>query len=67
MAIGTQGLTGEASVVRFNTDGSIDTSFESPLLTYSGVLNDLVLQPDGKILVGGDFSLMSYCRLLERS
>ena len=59
MAIGTQGLTGEASVVRFNTDGSIDTSFESPLLTYSGVLNDLVLQPDGKILVGGDFSLMN--------
>jgi uncharacterized delta-60 repeat protein len=42
-------------IARLNADGTLDTGF----LTgsgFSGYLNVLALQPDGKILVGGNFS-----------
>lgn len=44
-------------VVRLNLDGTVDTSFTDPGITtffYTSVAA-LVVQPDGKILVGGDF------------
>jgi uncharacterized delta-60 repeat protein len=40
------------SVVRFNADGTLDTSFTSPL-SPSNLVLALAQQPDGKLLVGG--------------
>lgn len=52
---------GEFAVARYNTDGSLDTSFgRGGLVTtdlawgYS-TAERVIIQPDGKILVGGDF------------
>lgn len=46
--------TPRVRIARLNTDGSLDSSFQS------GVPNDvvraIVVQPDGKILIAGDFS-----------
>lgn len=42
-------------VIRLNTDGSLDTSFNSALDNTCTNLTSMALQGDGKILVGGDF------------
>lgn len=42
-------------VAILNEDGTIDTSFDPPAFTGNRVL-DCEVQPDGKILVGGDFT-----------
>ncbi|GAA3989020.1 T9SS type A sorting domain-containing protein [Hymenobacter antarcticus] len=42
-------------VVLLNADGSRDASF-APLVQEDGRVNDMALQPDGKLLVGGSFS-----------
>lgn len=47
------GLNG--GVARLNSDGSVDSSFNSAL--PAALYNSIVVQPDGKILVGGDFSI----------
>lgn len=52
------GVTGINQVVRLNSDGSIDNSFTPPalpLLYSSEYLECVELQPDGKILIGGNF------------
>ncbi|HSK70338.1 MAG TPA: FG-GAP-like repeat-containing protein, partial [Pyrinomonadaceae bacterium] len=44
-------------IVRLNADGSLDNSFNVPFDTTSAaVVNAIVLQTDGKILIGGAFS-----------
>jgi uncharacterized delta-60 repeat protein len=46
-------------ILRLNADGTIDTSFNSELFTfdyYLPYLRKIILQPDGKILVVGQFS-----------
>ena len=40
-------------IIRLNADGSLDTGFNSGMGTNQ-ILHSLVLQPDGKILVGGE-------------
>ncbi len=41
---------------RLNSDGSLDTSFASSPIGYiNGSVQTMVLQPDGKILIGGYF------------
>ena len=61
-------------LVRYNTNGSLDASFGlsarvvTPIGTNDDVANDLVIQPDGKIVVAGysknstdeDFALVRY-------
>jgi uncharacterized delta-60 repeat protein len=42
-------------IVRLNTDGSLDTSFATGTGANSSV-RKIVVQPDGKIMVGGDFA-----------
>ncbi len=42
------------AVARLNTDGSLDTTFD-PGSGSASTVRALVVQPDGKILVGGDF------------
>ena len=53
---GGTGLTSARShIARFNADGTVDTSFDpgANLNVYA-----LAVQPDGKILVGGEFSTL---------
>ncbi len=47
---------GDFALARFNSDGSLDTAFGNvitPILSSSDKINAMLLQPDGKILVGG--------------
>ncbi len=49
----------ESSVVRLNADGSRDDSFQPATAQYYsdyGQFSSLVVQPDGKVLVGGTFT-----------
>jgi uncharacterized delta-60 repeat protein len=42
------------TIARLNTDGTIDTSFNTGFMSNSiGILRALLLQPDGKIIAGG--------------
>jgi uncharacterized delta-60 repeat protein len=43
-----------AGVVRINVDGTVDTTFGNPAVV--GPVYTLVLQNDGRVLIGGDFS-----------
>ncbi|WP_051220613.1 T9SS type A sorting domain-containing protein [Flavobacterium filum] len=45
----------ENSIIRLNNDGSIDTSFMTGI-GFNGGISTIVIQPDGKILLGGDFT-----------
>ncbi len=45
-------------LARLKTDGTLDTSFNSST-SPSGTIRALVVQQDGKIIVGGDFTLYS--------
>ena len=42
-------------IARLNTDGSLDTGFDSGF-GFNAIVNTLVVQSDGKILAGGSFS-----------
>ncbi len=42
-------------IARLNSDGLLDTSFD-PGTGASGTINSLIIQSDGKILIGGSFS-----------
>src|SRR3989442_1603022 len=59
--VGTFGCTGYSfAVVRYNSDGSLDTSFNGTVMVITSVGNsgsgasDLAIQADGKIVVAGD-------------
>lgn len=45
-----------SSIFRLNSDGSIDASFMPNLSPGYQSVNDCVVQPDGKIIVGGKFT-----------
>ena len=55
-------------ILRLQTDGTVDTSFNSGTGTYNFVTGDydniysLVLQSDGKIMIGGDFTTYNQTR-----
>ncbi len=46
-------------VARLNSDGTLDTSFNPPGGANANV-NDIELQADGKILIGGDFTGVNF-------
>lgn len=48
-----------ANVARLNLDGSLDTGFGQGQAGANGKVSSIVLQPDGKILVGGSFISMN--------
>lgn len=52
----TDGGSGSRFVKRFNVDGSEDTSFNA---LVSGSVNALKIQPDGKVLVAGNFQFVN--------
>lgn len=45
-------------VARLNTDGSLDNSFSIPNVPsfFNGIVDSILIQPDGQILIGGSFS-----------
>jgi uncharacterized delta-60 repeat protein len=49
-----------SKIARINTDGTVDASFNSPAGGINSVVFDAVLQPDGKILILGNFSGISF-------
>ena len=46
-------------IARLNADGSIDNTFQYNLTGASAAVRCIQIQPDGKILVGGDFGLVN--------
>mgnify|MGYP003694317761 CR=1 FL=1 len=44
------------NIARLNTDGTLDTTFDTGTNGYVGAI---AVQPDGKILVGGDFTTLT--------
>lgn len=46
--------TPRSNVARVNDDGSLDTSFD-PGLGADDLVRTVLLQPDGKVVIGGDF------------
>lgn len=43
-------------LVRFNTDGSVDTTFNQGGAGPNGIVQTICLQSDGKIIIGGQFN-----------
>lgn len=56
-AFTSAGGTARNSIARLNADGSLDTSF-TPGTGANSSVYALVLQPDGKVLLGGIFSIV---------
>lgn len=50
--------TGRNNIVRLNSDGSLDTTF-NPGRGASGSIQAISIQSDGKIIIGGDFTSYS--------
>lgn len=48
--------TSQKRIVRLNSDGTLDTTFESGIGFNKGDVRNILVQPDDKILVGGTFS-----------
>ena len=46
-------------IVKYKSDGRVDPDFES-VEGANGIIHDVVLQPDGKILIAGDFTRINY-------
>ncbi len=49
---------GRNRLARLNADGSLDTTFNIGS-GANGTVNDIVMQPDGKILIGGAFTIIN--------
>ena len=62
--------TSIGSLIRLNADASLDTTFNNDLLEFTGTkLISIMLQPDGKIILQGDFKLtdgISYTNTIIR-
>ena len=49
--------TTQNRIARLNTDGTLDTGFNTGgTVGVNGIVRDVALQPDGKIVIGGDFT-----------
>lgn len=49
-------FSGTGNIARLETDGTVDPTFNSGGSGFDGEVETVVVQPDDKILVGGDFS-----------
>jgi uncharacterized delta-60 repeat protein len=45
-------------IIRLNTDGSIDSSF-NPVLGFNSIVYSIAIQNDGKIITAGDFTTLN--------
>lgn len=46
-------------IARLNGDGTLDTTFASGLVGANGAVKTLALQSDGKVLIGGEFTMVN--------
>jgi uncharacterized delta-60 repeat protein len=46
----------KSSILRLNSNGSLDTGFNSSGVGLNASVRALAIQPDGKVMVGGDFT-----------
>ncbi len=53
------GETSRPNLARFNPDGTLDNTFQPSSGGPDGVVYALAIQPDGRILIGGDFSTVN--------
>lgn len=61
---GTRKATMRNGAARFNADGSVDESFAPNFVENAGpLLNQMLLQPDGKILLAGQFRIYPPTRI----
>ena len=60
-AFATINGTNRNGIARLNANGSLDNTFDpgSGATGYPGGVNSIVVQPDGKILIGGGFTLVN--------
>jgi uncharacterized delta-60 repeat protein len=56
---------GRNGLARLNRDGSLDTSFQDPLSGSYNTVISLVIQGDGKILVGGNIIVFDDAKVLR--
>lgn len=54
----TVGGVDSPTVVRLNSNGSVDSSFKTPFGNSGSTVYALALQPDGRILVGGSMQIV---------
>jgi len=50
--------TNRNNIARLNANGSLDTTF-NPGTGPNGVVGSIALQPDGKVLISGDFTMLN--------
>ncbi len=50
------GTINRRNILRLNSDGSLDTSFHSGIDGFNNIVHTVEIQPDGKVLVGGEFT-----------
>ena len=47
------------SITRFNADGSLDATFNAGGSGANAAIDEAVLQPDGKLIIGGNFTVFN--------
>ena len=54
-------ISSQYTLVRLNNTGTTDTTFQSPTVssTQTELINAFILQPDGTIIIGGNFSVVN--------
>ncbi len=58
-AFGTVNGVERRGIARLNSDGTLDTSFGNGLAGPDGSINAVVVQSDGKVLLGGNFTAVN--------
>ncbi len=48
----------KSAIVRLNSDGSLDSTFDTGL-GVNGTIFAMAVQPDGKVVIGGDFTMIN--------
>ena len=65
VSTGSSGFSSSGRIRRYNSDGSLDTTFESPTLASNGgstvsyTLSDFDILADGSIIIGGKFDTVN--------
>ncbi|HMS42736.1 MAG TPA: hypothetical protein PKE69_21070, partial [Pyrinomonadaceae bacterium] len=49
---------GDRRILRYNADGSPDPTFTTTNIEFQSLIRSVIVQPDGKIIVFGDFNLV---------
>jgi uncharacterized delta-60 repeat protein len=53
------GATSELGrIARFNEDGTLDQNFNTSAAIANGTVSSVIVQPDGKIIIGGQFTIV---------